>query len=1369
MDVLERKVRPIYEALDAGNPKQALALCNKNIKKSDTAPIFKALKALSLERLDKPDEAFQLCNEVRATGSMDEGVLQAVALVYRARARHMDLVSMYEAAYTKRPSDEELANHWFMSLVRSGINAKELQQSAIKLNKHFTRTDRYMFWIIMTIYLQGLPPTSKQSSASTPAQAPHTSSMPANMFYSLAERMIGKAISDSKMKDQEQLLLYLMILESQAKYQEALDVLKSDLGKLCAVPSEWSRLVSGLNRRLERWDELRDVGVECLGRNSDDWDSYVNYLDATFQKKKIPIDEAKALIQQYQQATITESPRKPQRGPFLAELELLIRLIAKSKEPSSSLVAPALNYFERFGVTYSCFDDLRPALNNLSTADASKLIESLCEKYDSGTFASVSEKIDQCKRQVNIRKIERLAIPIPVTSPLEVFQQVDLMMSRYDDALKLGTDLTEKERQYGDDYLSLACHYLIDLYEGGGDIARLFESASLLEIGLKKSKYNFQFKIMLICIYRELGVYVRALDVASTLEVKQIMYDTLSYIYNDDIESFGILKEGTSNVALRSLLRSLTIYSNNERETPEMIVQAFKFGTFSKIPEFINFRDRLRNSIQRAICHRQIVRIEVLRRWNVDKASLANYFATVDAEWMTDDAVATSYSDNRDITIMADWNANGKTASIASRIRRGREARRSGHTWLKLYTLIPRILKSISAGSVSDPAFVASRDALEMVVEEAGKSQDPDILCEYKVARVVLSVARLQEPIKEGNGTDDTNAIVSEIMGQVKDLLNACSHYKEEPVIVLSQDWLRDCTLLLEIITYILVSLQSQSTKKTKSKAMTFSGPFAQLSDPLKSITIEFESILSGLLDKLKKQTKVAMMKALYHGESTPPRLREEGAKQYKEEVISHVCDSWIASVESLRLLTLTDLTQLVYLGVKGLFAAVNASDVEGVGSDAEATLCINRSMSSTIVPESGDFGINNIPFGIISTASNPTPRPATILGHHVVDIKALADANCFNGPLLSSMASNVFSKPTLNEFMGLTRPHWIEARTTIQNLLTGVDDRLKRNPALMSKAVIPVAQTQSHLPSAIGDYTDFYASKEHAFNAGSIFRGPEQAIQPNWFHIPIGYHGRASSIVVSGTPIRRPNGLIGAMTATPTYSACKKLDIELELAFFIGGPANALGDPIPIAKAEDRLFGFVLLNDWSARDIQAFEYVPLGPFLGKNFGSSISPWIVTLEALEAYKRPQPTQTPQPSAYLQDPDSDRACYDIELEVHMQPSGSTKSTKVLTSNYKYLYWSPRQMIAHHSVGGCNLQPGDMCGTGTISGPNKGEMGSFLERSWNGRDAFEVHDGIKRTFLEDGDEVTFTAHVAPGVGFGECSGVILPAHPLSVTKL
>lgn len=342
-------------------------------------------------------------------------------------------------------------------------------------------------------------------------------------------------------------------------------------------------------------------------------------------------------------------------------------------------------------------------------------------------------------------------------------------------------------------------------------------------------------------------------------------------------------------------------------------------------------------------------------------------------------------------------------------------------------------------------------------------------------------------------------------------------------------------------------------------------------------------------------------------------------------------------------------------------------------------------------------------------------------------------------------------------------RPAWKEARATIQRLLSSTESLLRDNASLRQEALVPMDKVQMLLPMAIGDYTDFFSSLHHAKNCGTIFRGPQDPIVPHWFHLPIAYHGRASSIVISGTDIIRPRGQgHPSGNSTPCFGPSRKLDFELEMAAVVG-PGNKLGVPVDVNKAADHIFGIVLMNDWSARDIQAWEYVPLGPFLGKSFGTSISPWIVTLDALEPFACDAPAQDPHPLPYLAEKISKN--YDINLEVHIKPAGQEHSYVVTRSNFNHLYWTLTQQLAHHTVGGCNLRPGDLLGTGTISGPEPESLGCLLELTWNGQKPLSL-DGNSRRFLEDGDEVIFTGWSKGNgftVGFGKCSGKIVPSPP------
>ncbi|KAL8151258.1 hypothetical protein V2J09_021066 [Rumex salicifolius] len=406
-------------------------------------------------------------------------------------------------------------------------------------------------------------------------------------------------------------------------------------------------------------------------------------------------------------------------------------------------------------------------------------------------------------------------------------------------------------------------------------------------------------------------------------------------------------------------------------------------------------------------------------------------------------------------------------------------------------------------------------------------------------------------------------------------------------------------------------------------------------------------------------------------------------------------------------------------------------------------------------------FPIQNLPYGIFKPTSDESPRPGVAIGEYVLDLLLLHRNALFQGPLLS--ASDCFHQPTLNKFISLGRPAWKEAREVIQKLLSADEPCLRDNKHLQETVLVPMSQVEMLLPVEIGDYTDFFASMHHAKNCGTIFRGPENPINLNWFCLPIAYHGRASSIVPSGTDIIRPRGQgPPAGNSTPYFGPSRKLDFELEMAAIVG-PGNKLGEPIGINEAKDHIFGLVLMNDWSARDIQGWEYVPLGPFLGKSFGTTISPWIVTLDALEPFACEAPNQEPPPLPYLTEKEHHN--YDISLEVSIKTAGEQPSV-VSKSNFKHLYWTLPQQVAHHTVNGCNLRSGDLLGTGTISGPTADSLGCLLELTWNGQKPLNLN-GKEKSFLEDGDEVTFTG-VCKGngynVGFGTCTGKVLPSPPL-----
>lgn len=406
-------------------------------------------------------------------------------------------------------------------------------------------------------------------------------------------------------------------------------------------------------------------------------------------------------------------------------------------------------------------------------------------------------------------------------------------------------------------------------------------------------------------------------------------------------------------------------------------------------------------------------------------------------------------------------------------------------------------------------------------------------------------------------------------------------------------------------------------------------------------------------------------------------------------------------------------------------------------------------------VPPGSDFPIQNLPFGIFKTRYLSAVAGVAI-GNFVLDLVYLHEHGFLDG---LDLAPGVFNQKYLNDFFSMGRKRSGAVRERISRLLRHDNLELRSNAEAKEMALIPMEEIQMMTPVNIPNYTDFYSSEEHATNVGSMFRDPKNALLPNWKHLPVGYHGRASSIVVSGTPIHRPKGQVKVSDdERPAFCPTHKLDFELEMGF-ITCSNSTLGKPISIKEAEDHIIGFVLFNDWSARDIQQWEYVPLGPFLGKNFASSISPWIVTLDALEPFRTDGPEQIPHVLPYLAF--EGKKNFDIQLEV-LLAAEKTEAVTLCRTNFKYMYWNAAQQLAHHTVNGCNIQVGDIYASGTISGPSPGSYGSLLELGWNGQRPIHLPDGSERKFLEDGDTVIMRGHAERDgvrIGFGECLGKIM----------
>lgn len=408
-------------------------------------------------------------------------------------------------------------------------------------------------------------------------------------------------------------------------------------------------------------------------------------------------------------------------------------------------------------------------------------------------------------------------------------------------------------------------------------------------------------------------------------------------------------------------------------------------------------------------------------------------------------------------------------------------------------------------------------------------------------------------------------------------------------------------------------------------------------------------------------------------------------------------------------------------------------------------------------VPQNSDFPIQNIPFGVFITRDDVITI-GTRIGNTAIDMGALQQLGYFEG---IELTDDMFMQDTLNDFISDGQKTWRLVRNRLAEIFDATNSKLRDNKKHCDIILFDMSEIEMLLPVQIGDYTDFYSSKEHATNVGKMFRDPENALLPNWLHIPVGYHGRSSTIVPSGIPVHRPYGqTLPNGETTPVFGPSKLVDFELETAF-ITTDANLMGEPISVEEAENHIFGMVLFNDWSARDIQKWEYVPLGPFLAKNFASTISPWIVTMDALKPFRTKGPEQNPEPLPYLKQ--KGEKAVDIHLEVAIQPENADE-TIVSRSNFKYMYWSMAQQLAHHTINGCRVNSGDMMGSGTISGPTEDSFGSMLELSWGGQKPLPMNDGSERKFIQDNDTVIIRGYCQNDkvrIGFGECASKLLPA--------
>ncbi|KAL1930984.1 hypothetical protein VTP01DRAFT_10121 [Rhizomucor pusillus] len=628
----EKKLRPLYEAIDDGQNKQALQHANKLLKKNADWPLVKALKAVVLVRTGKDAEAEELCQQVKKCVPTDDATLQAVTMAYRELGHHHAVVELYENAANQQPKNEEFAKNWFMAMVRNG-DYKGQQAAALKLHRTF-KQDKYLFWAIMSLALQG------QNSA---------------LSYTLAERMMAKAHEENRLEEVEHMRLYLLILLDQKKHKEALALLDGPLGQKSLRDPEVRQIRMELLLANEKWEQVLESAEQALRtENADDWISWQAYFDAVqalLPNDSSLADKAYTLVADLKKAALEASVLK--RGPFLAELELDFRLgkAAQGSEQNTAL-EKIVAYFQRFGSKSCCFEDIQNYIKFLrdDKTKAKDFVSALVKNV--GEPKEKSEQIKAVYKTVNIKKIERY---LDFQTDLDLktgLSLVNELWKLYQDALPLGANLEKTENQYGDEFILLASQILLDLYKQHQQPNLLIQAICMLENALLKSIYNFHIKLTLVRLYFIFGVHTRPMQILATMDIKQIQYDTMIHYFTDRYISLA----GFDNLE-DTLAESLMIYKSNELETPEMLVKAYQYGTYSKIQEFIEFQARLENSLQQAITHVELARLEAIRSSFQAKYAVQLLQEMDVSKMKIDDESISKLSDNRDFKVFMNCNS----------------------------------------------------------------------------------------------------------------------------------------------------------------------------------------------------------------------------------------------------------------------------------------------------------------------------------------------------------------------------------------------------------------------------------------------------------------------------------------------------------------------------------------------------------------------------------------------------------------------------------------------------------------------------------------------------------------------------------------
>ncbi|KAJ3187457.1 N-alpha-acetyltransferase 25, NatB auxiliary subunit [Gaertneriomyces sp. JEL0708] len=865
-DVPEHRIRPIYDALDSGSPRQALGLCQKALKKQPNGLILKSLQALALDRLGREDEALEICDEVKKAGPTDEAVLQGVMMVWRGCGKHKEIIEAYDTAFTKQPRNEELGNHFFMALVRAGGEYARMQQTAMKLQKQF-KSPRYLFWTIMTIWLQAKQTTDEQKK---------------KLLTTLAERMIVKAGEEGKMTDYESLLLYLDILTTQGKHAEALSLLLSPLGKLCKLPVDHSRHLITLHAQLHHWSEAISLSRDILRSNPDDWIAWESYITGVVNTG----EDGRAFVREIQEQVVRDEGRV--RGPWLAGLELEKRLTSmKNKQNGEEAIGinrggeagvtpeMIIDFYTRFNGLTSCYDDLRPYLD-LPPHHQSQVIQHFTSLISPNEIT-----VKTLRPALNAEKILFYYSTLAALDEQAAMTNIKRYMEKYKETIPLGEGQDPRSLHPGDDYVMLAAYTLLYLQQQTNETTtrqpiyqqhHLLSTLLTLELALHFSPSAHPLKLLLFPLYTTLAVSPRLLSLANSLSIKQIQHDTLSYLSTDHLESTS-----TSLDALRAFYTTTGIYESNHRETPEMKAMCWKWGTWSQVDGFDAFEARLEKSLQRVVTKTQIERVRALDCFG-DVEGLTHVLGDSSA------GDETAWSDNRDVDVMvklADMNAGelvfGKNAY--PRERKG---------WLMLHGCMRDVLLLLcdhEASRIHTEEVMGKLNAVETEGKEMGCDED-----ETYVARFLATVLRIVMTDQQ-NTSDEKEQKITKLFNDIDDRIRTTV----QPSPLNTFTHLTHTLELLHILHLLCSNIHARTNPNPpKAKSKSKSKSATPHHHPYRAKTTTALQALLNRLDSLPREMEVSV--------EVPQWLKGfEKMGRVKADVETWIRDAWGARVREVK------------------------------------------------------------------------------------------------------------------------------------------------------------------------------------------------------------------------------------------------------------------------------------------------------------------------------------------------------------------------------------------------------------------------------------------------------------------------------------